>query len=204
MELAEARVAGVVIEVLRERLREEGARAIIVLEPISPEGSLLLRWCESEGLPAEAAEAPRREPGTDSIDALELERAAARSRARRIDALTANPLNRTALLLAVPPPEPLLPLGDVPASRVARWMGDWSAPGSVRALADAAGGIERLDAVLHDWLDRRVDMMAAFAALTGDAAQAVQTAFRRGRAARRATGLVPKLGWRTVGHDLRF
>lgn len=200
---ARDRARHVVTGVLRDALREFHAGALIVLRPLTPEGSLLLRWCEMADLNAEAADASPY-GGVQGLDDEELERAVARSNARHVGALVVHPVNRTALLLAAPPPEDVLPMGDVPASAIAAWAGEWSSPEAVRELADAAGGIERLDAALYAWLERREDESSAFEGIDATAADGIRSRFRRDRAARRRAGLVPKLGWRTVGHDLRY
>src|SRR5690606_16030915 len=105
------------------------------------------------------------------------------------------------LLAAAVPPEPLIPLGDLYASEVERLAGSWSAPPEVAALADLAGGIDRLDAALIEHLDRRRPAEAALASLPPAARAAVLDALETGRFARRRIGLVPKLTTRTLGVD---
>jgi hypothetical protein len=116
----------------------------------------------------------------------------------------AHPASRTALLLDAVPAAPLLPLGDVPASVVSRWTGDWTGTTGLRSLAAQAGGIDALDAGLARWLDERYDYEVALAGLPADVVQAVRQRFEAGRFGRRRAGLVPKLGHRTIGHDLRI
>jgi hypothetical protein len=127
---------------------------------------------------------------------------ARRTLARLIpDALLAHPASKTVLLLGDSlPPEPLLPLGDVWAGEIARIAGGWSAPPAVRAMAEAAGGIDRLDAALRAWVDGRDP--AALQALPAPVTARVRGAFEAGRAGRLYPRVVPKLGGRTLFVDL--
>ena len=125
-----------------------------------------------------------------------------RMRARLVaDAVPAHPASKTVLLLGGElPPEPLLPLGDLWAAEVAELAGGWSAPPSVARIAEAAGGIEALDAALAAYFDRRDPR--GLHALAPEARRAVAAALAAGRASRRWPRTVPKLGARTLGVDL--
>jgi hypothetical protein len=202
-----ARAGRVIGGVLRQAVEDAHAQGIVVLEPDSPEARLLLAWSvpalgearvwRVEGEPggAEARHgAFRRE---------ELHRAVGRVLARERNALLAHPVNKTALLLDGPvPPEPLLPLGDLYASRVAAAAGAWSGSEGLRALADAAGGIEGLDAALERLVEGRLPPQRAFADLPEAVRTDILDRWERGRFWRRRPGLIPKLGARTPGIDL--
>jgi hypothetical protein len=117
--------------------------------------------------------------------------------------LAAHPVNKTTLLLGgAPPPEPLLPLGDLYASRVAALAGGWSGPPALRRLAERAGGIAALDTALAGLLEERREAEDALAALPPEAAAEVRARLAAGRFHLRRLGLVPKLGARTPGVDL--
>lgn len=213
------RVAGVVGEVVRQAVRDAGARGVVIPDDGSPEARLTLDWCRlalgADAVlavppppPAAAATLSERAgvpPGSVPADRVleETHRFAARVAAAARDALLAHPANKTALLLSgTLPPEPLLPLGDLYASQVEDLIGGWSAPPAVRALADEAGGIARLDAALEAVVDERRPVEALPALLGEAAGRAVLHALEAGRFARRRIGLVPKLGARTLGIDL--
>lgn len=116
-------------------------------------------------------------------------------------ALSFSALNKTELLLAgVTEQADLYPLGDLYASEVAGFAEIALSP-AVAALAEQAGGIAALDAVLRALLDERRTADAAFAGVPHlhevVLARLRETAFRRAR-----IGIIPKLGARTIGIDL--
>ena len=205
----EGRIADVVGAVARQALLDYGARRVALLDDGGPEAVLaarLLVRALGEDAIVRVADVP---PGLESSlqPAGRVPEDVLRREARRLlarltpDALPAHPANKTALLLSGPlPPEPLLPLGDLWASEVAALAGGWSAPELVTGIAQAAGGIEALDAALRRWIDARDP--AGLDALPAPAADAVRRAFAAGRASRLASHVVPKLGWRTLGLDL--
>lgn len=211
-----ARLAAVVGGVVREAVRESGRRGIVLLDDGSPEAALAAAWCEAALGPdrlwrvpapsANAVAAAARWTGSASLGperlAAEVHRFQLRVRAAAERGLPAHPANRTALLLADAPPEPLLPLGDLYASQVADLAGGWHAPEPVRAMADAAGGIRVLDAALAAWLDERRAPDQALAGLPATVRAEVLAVFAAHRSGRRRLGLVPKLGGRTLGIDL--
>lgn len=191
--------------VIGQALRDAGRVAIMVMEPATFEGAWLLDLCARHGVGAR----PAPEPTAELLDALGGDEEAARlgqgdAEARRQGLLTSHPANRTALLLSPAPRALLLPLGDVPASVVDGHRGGWTAPDPVRALAEAAGGIRALDAGLHRWLDRRETFADATEGLPDAVARELRCDIRRARFFRLRAGLVPKLGHRTIGHDLQF
>lgn len=214
---AKARVGSVVAEVVRQAVRGAGAAGVVLLDDGSPEASLAREWC-ALGVGADAVW-PVRRPGANearswaaAIDAYvgdvdtvleEAHRFHCRLVAAARGALIAHPSNKTALLLgSVQPPEPLLPLGDLYASQVAALTGAWTGPQELVDLANRVGGVAVLDAALHAWLEERRPFDAVVAALGPAAAGEVRRAFDAGRFWRRRVGLVPKLGWRTLGIDL--
>jgi hypothetical protein len=193
------RVAAVVGRVAAQALAERHRARIALLDDGGPEAALAHRFLEV----ALGAKRVLRVQG-EAVEGESPWRAEERRRyeARLLDdALGAHPASKTVLLLAGElPPEPLLPLGDLWASEVAALQGGWSAPPELVALADAAGGIEALDAALR----RRVDHRDPRGLDTLPPAEAEEVGRRlaAGAAARRWPRLVPKLGVRTLGADL--
>jgi len=205
-----ARIGDAVGAVARQALADRGARRVALLDDGSPEAALAARFLAAalgnEAVVRVSAEGAEMEPllhllppGTPRE---RLEGEARRTKARLLEgALTAHPANKTELLLgAALPPEPLLPLGDLYASEVAALYGGWSASAEVRALSEAAGGVEALDAALRRWLEGRDH--SGLVTLPGNVADEVTRRFRAGRAARLGPRIVPKLGTRTLGVDL--
>lgn len=205
---AAARIAEVVGAVARQALADRGRARVALLDDGGPEARLSAHFLadrlgadrvvcvftgelETEPFARALAEDPRR-----------VEEEVRRMRARLMeDALPAHPANKTALLLGGElPPEPLLPLGDLWATDVLALEGDWSAPPEVAALAEAAGGIEVLDAALRGLIDGRDP--AALDALPAAAAARARAMLAAGSASRRYPRLVPKLGPRTLCADL--
>ncbi len=199
--LAEDRVARIVSGAVRQALVDAGASGLIVLEDETPEARLLLRWCKGHGVEASPAP-PGAAQAEDRAVALELQRAAARIEAGRRGLLLAHPVNATALWFGAVPPDPMLPLGDVPATWILAFAGACTVPDFVRELADRVGGLEELDRIAHGWLERREAFAVATRGIAKDDAAAIRRRFESARFWRRRAGLVPKLGHRTVGHDL--
>lgn len=216
-----ARIGELIGAVVRQALAARGLRRVALLDDGSPEAAwtarILAAQLGEESVVRVAAterqlepvlQALRAAPDPCTVAAAEAVDAAAaldelrRLRARLLaDALVANPANKTALLLGGPlPPEPLLPLGDLYASQVAELAGGWSAPAAVRELASAAGGVERLDAALHQRIDRRDPH--GLDGLGAELKAAIEAALARGAAARVYPCVVPKLAARTLGVDL--
>ena len=192
----ERRVASVVAAVIRHAADDAGAAGVVVLDDGSPEAGLAVRW-SVDALGSERVHAVRPSAGGDA----EAHRHAARVLAGERGALLCHPANKTALLLAPVPPEPLLPLGDLYASQVAELTGAWSAPDSVRRLAEEVGGVTVLDEILSMLLDERREPAAVLSRHPA-AGPRVMEAMTRARFWRNRCGLVPKLGARTLGIDL--
>lgn len=207
--MREARLGELVAAVARQALADAGAARVALADDGSPEAGLAARLLEGLGpdaLVRRGADAPGVEPLLHALRGLGAGERAAREAvglAARLepDALAAAPENKTVLLLSgALPPEPFLPLGDLYAGEVAELCGGWSAPEALRSLADAAGGIARLDGALRAWLDRRDP--SALDRLPAGVAEEVRLRFARGRPSRFAVRLVPKVGYRTLGVDL--
>ncbi len=204
-----ARTGEAVGAVARQTLIDRGAERVALLDDGSPEASLAAQFLAAalgnDGVVRVSVQGAEVEPLLHllppGVSRERLHEEARRLKARLDGALTAHPANKTELLLGTAlPPEPLLPLGDLYASEVAGLCGGWSASAEVRALAEAAGGVEALDCALRRWLDGRDP--AGLDALPAEAAEQVKRRFRAGRAARLAPRIVPKLGTRTLGVDL--
>lgn len=162
----EARLIGrVVAGVLEDR----GAVGVVLVSPPSwPETTLLAGWLEGAGVevripPASVVEGVARALGRDAAGEgrgpgeaweahllAEAWRAAGRSLALE-GFLPAHAVNRTALLLSHPslPPEPLLPLADLPAGRILEWTGGCTLPAPFHRLD--ARGVARLEELLASW-----------------------------------------------------
>ena len=126
------RIETIVAGVVRQAVRDAGARALIVLDDGSPEATLAHAWCAAALGPGSVALArggaiardmPRLfAPHPAGREIAAMDPATLAEEARRLEArlladvggslvLIAHPANKTALLLgAVAPPEPLLPL----------------------------------------------------------------------------------------------
>lgn len=206
-----AAMAAVVCGVAARAMEDAGATRIALVADGSPEAALAAEWLGG-GLGATAV--IRAGPAATELESLlrsaaptaapaRLRLEAVRTLARLVDdALPAFAANRTALLLGGRlPPEPFLPLGDVYASEVASLAGEWSAPEAVVELAAAAGGIARLDEALRELLERRNPR--GLEGLPEQVRPRVRALLARGRASRSWQPIVPKLGRRTIGLDLR-
>jgi hypothetical protein len=216
------RLREVVGAVARQALHDRSCSRIAVLDDGSPEADLAARWLAVElGEPHVLRVAVADAEVESVLHALGVEegqmrqasgRTAGRVRQPNIEvcrlrarldtgALLANASNKTALLLGGPlPPEPFFPLGDLYATEVGELAGGWSAPPMVEELAERCGGVERLDAALREYFDRRNP--EGLQMLREDAARMFSSALGQGQASRVFGILVPKLGSRTLGVDL--
>lgn len=202
------RVAEVIGAVARQALADRGVSRIALLDDGSPEAQLADSLLSGELGQACVSMVRGDERLAESVaEDLGMDHRRAQDEVRRMlarledDALPAHPANKTALLLGgEPPPEPLLPLGDLWATDVLALGGGWSASPQVESLADDAGGIEVLDGALRRWIDGRD--AAALDALPAEIAARVRAMLEAGSAARRYPRIVPKLGGRTLFADL--
>ena len=195
------RVARVVTEIVGAAARDARRDRLVILDGGTPEAQLLAR-CLSEGrieLPVERITSAAGEG--ESVEAL---RARARC-AAGASALLLNPVNKTvAVLWPETIAEPVLPLADLYASQVVALAEGWSAPEDARDLIRRAGGVGPVDAFLTEHLDRRVPIERAIRLIPdGAAALELRERLAAGWWWRRRLGLVPKLGGRTLGLDLR-
>lgn len=199
------RIARVIAGVLAQALDDARATDLVLLDDGSPEAGLIEAMLGPEVTARErsgrAAVQLVREPATTAASS-DLLAAWSRAAAAHPAALVAQPASKTVALLGGALPGVVLPLGDLWASQVATLSGDWSAPAHLRSLADAAGGIEALDGALQALVDRRLHPDAACAGLSAEVRGTLLALWDDTRFARRFTGLVPKLGTRTLGVDL--
>jgi hypothetical protein len=203
------RIGEIVGAVARQALADRGAARIALLDDEGPEAELAARLLAAavgaDRVVRVTAEEGDVEPLLHLAPAGNAERTRAEVRRMRArlaaDAISANPANKTALLLGGElPPEPLLPLGDMWATEVAELAGRWSAPPEVQRIAALAGGIEALDAALRAWADGRD--ASALDRLPAEAGDAVARALDAGRASRLHPRIVPKISTRTLTIDL--
>jgi hypothetical protein len=197
-------LAAVIGGVIRQTLADSRAAGLVVLEAATPEGRLLVDIAVSsigrdrvhQARPAGSGEASLAERE-------EMERMTARIAARARSFMVAHPANKTILLLGPSlPPESLLPLGDLYASDVRALMGGATLSEDVRAIADSAGGLDRLDGALAAWLEGRRSLEDALAALPETVRAAIRTRLAAKQPERRWPRCVPKLGGRTLWIDL--
>lgn len=196
MDAREGRLGAVIGGVMRQALDDARAPALVLIDDGSPESGLL------ERILAPALHDRFGVLSADGAMPADLLRAWARIATTRPGALVALAVNKTAALLGGALPGPVLPFGDVWASQVAELAGGWSAPERVRALAQSVGGIAPLDRALQALVDRRLPAVQACAGLPADQHGTLLALWEDTRFARRRTGLVPKLGPRTIGIDL--
>lgn len=191
-------VAAVIGGVVAAAARDAGRSRLIIVERGGPETGLLERCLLEAHVPL-----PVERVG-DAAGDVEVARAHAR-RAAGGGGLLLDPVNKTvAVLWPELLAEPVLPLADLYATQVRDLAGGWSAPAEARELIERAGGIDAVDAFLIRYLDERRPLDAALAGVPdAEAGRALRARLEAGWWWRRRVGLVPKLGARTLGIDLR-
>jgi len=195
----EARVGGIVVQVLREALRSRGLDGIVLGAPPSPEGELLARWCA--GGPRLVVIPEREVEPVERVlrgGAEEAWIAAARVLGARDGLLVVHPANKTRLLLGPVPAAPCYPLGDVWAGEVAGWIGNASLPPVLASVDPALAG--DVEARLRRGLEAGAGVTRALSGLDPRITAAVERSLAHGRVAGRPP-LVPKLGPWTLGLD---
>lgn len=192
------RIAAVVAGVVTAAARDACRTRLVVLGHDSPEGALLERCLAMAGvgLPVEGVPVGADDAGDD---------AHALARRRAGDAgLLLNPASKTvAVLWPETLAEPVLPLADLYASQIAGLAGGWSGPAAARDLVERAGGVEAVDRFLAAHLDERRPIEGALAGIPEPAATELRDRLAAGWWWRRRLGVVPKLGHRTLGLELR-
>jgi hypothetical protein len=202
MTLARAEIERIIGGVIRQSIEDAGALGLLVLEPDSPEGRLVVEIAAS-AIGRDRVGGTERAVEGDPVMAAEAERMRARVAARKETLVVAHPANKTSLLLSRDvPPESLLPLGDLYASQIEAMLGSATLPEDVAALAQAVGGVSVLDAALRGWLEERRPLVAALELLAPAGRPAVVERLRANRAVRRWPRRVPKLGARTLWIDV--
>jgi hypothetical protein len=196
LEQRRERIGAVIAAVLDQACRDARATGIVLLHDGTPEAALVADLIRPR-LAGRLAITAAASPALPDLIAAWAEAAASHP-----DALVAAAPNKTVALLGGAPATPLLPLADLWASQIAALCGTWSAPGNLRELAERAGGIDRLDDALSDFVDGRLPWDQTLARLGPDLAGTVLALWNDTRFARRRLGLVPKLGARTIGVDL--
>lgn len=212
----EPREARIIAEVVRGVLQDRGAGGVVLTAHPGPESDLLERWLVDAGIRVLRPSPHRVEALTGALrgvppgeggegDALlqaeECWRAAGRILARNEGFMVAGTVNRTALLLlgAEFPPEPLLPLGDMPASKILELTGACSLPGPFAPLA----GNPAIVAALDRFLAHREGRLPGDApTLAPELEGEVLGQLAAGRWALGAPVVIPRLGSRTPGPDL--
>lgn len=116
--------------------------------------------------------------------------------------LSVSAASKTDLLLGGGTAADLLPFGDLYATELATLGLPVALTENVMELATRCGGPETLDAVLQRYFNRRQRWEPAARALPADVAAEIWRALEAARFRRGRTGLVPKLGARTLGIDL--
>jgi hypothetical protein len=201
------RTGRIIAEVVAAEVRRTGCRGVVLASPPGPEAALLGRWL-GETLPL-------RRPDAGAVSDVAGALAAGGAPGRHVEALAwqvvaaaqglaqdlllLGATNKTVLLLEdAPLPARVLPLGDLWASDVARWIGDATVP---TVVGDPShGNVAIVDASLRAYLVEGVAPEVAFGPLGGDAPR-IRAALDA--AERRRRGLVvPKLEAWTAGIDL--
>ena len=204
MTAARSDLVAVIGGVIGQALADSEAAGLVVLDPGSPEGRLLIEIAGAaigRDRVIEAVDSSGTETGP--VEREEMQRMTARIMAREKGFVVAHPSNKTALLLSGNlPPERLLPLGDLYASEVATLMGSATLPADVQALADSSGGVEPLDAFLAAWLEGRRSLEDALVRLPDASRDVIAARLSAKRPERRWPRCVAKLGTRTLWIDV--
>lgn len=166
------RIERVVVGVMRNAFNEMGVGDFVV-SGAGADATLVWSWCES-----------------------------ARDSAHGTELAIVGPANKTALLLGAETRADILPLGDLYYSQVQDLAGTVTFPQQFGQLAETCGGVAALDAALQAYFDARLDWESATRRLSVPARSQLRAALDAARFRRQHSGIVPKLGGRTLGVDL--
>lgn len=198
------RIAWVVAGVVAGAARDAWRNRLLIVDDETPEAALLLDCLARGGLDLPIERVARGAPGARTGAHDDGSTHPDPRRAVTDGALLLNPANKTvAVLWPETLAEPVLPLADLYASRVALLGGDWSAPPHARETIGRAGGIEAVDAFLTAHLEERRSLDGASALLDPAGRAEMVGRLTAGWWWRRRLGVVPKLGGRTLGIDFR-
>lgn len=200
----EERLRPLVAAVVRQALADRALAGIVLIDPPGPEGRLLLRWMEAEGVEAvspDDAEAERVRERLPGRSAREAWRAVGRAWAEARGLLPASTMHKTGLLLGgEAPPERLLPLGDLYGSEVRALAGGATLPGVLSPWGE--GAMEEVDRALRDHLEAGVPWEEASRSLDPALRESVGTVLARRSRGWMRPPIIPKLSERTLGVDL--
>ncbi len=180
----EIRASRVVCTWLGAQLKLHGLKTLLVVGSETPEGLLLVRWLDQEGLAHELA------PGGRSM-----EHTVADARLDTPDLLPLLALHKSAVLLDGAPVG-LIPLGDLWAEDVCAWVGGCSLP---QGIQDGRS-LFAIEAAIREGL-RDNSLRRSLAAMQGEGNPDLETRLRRAAAFNRGP-CIPKLEAFTVGMDL--
>ncbi|MDT8340203.1 MAG: hypothetical protein RQ751_01705 [Longimicrobiales bacterium] len=194
----EARVSGIVREVLASALREGGRTGLVIGAAPGPERALLERWCR--GGPSLTTPAP--ETVAPVRAALECEAAAWMAvggvHAIRHDRLLVHPANKAMLLLGRVPLAPCYPLGDLWPCQITGWAGDATLPPVLRGLAPEVA--REVQDRLRAGLEGGGGVARALRGLDSEVVEPILAVLAGGRARARPP-LIPRLTAWTLGSD---
>jgi hypothetical protein len=204
----ETRVRTIVTDVLREHLRRRDGQAFVLDGLDTPERRLLAEWLLAAGLPLRDPDPERVEAVADALAGADAEpevtrRAAIAAVVRCMvgaDGLVALSCETRTTLVLDGATVAVAPLGGVPASIVAGWVGDATLPALLRGRDP--GLLGPLDEALSRFFDRGEPLGGALADLPPDLARDVKTRLERVGVPAARPPLVPKVGGWTPGHDL--
>lgn len=199
MTAEEARIRGVVLEVLEEALRSDRLDGLVMAAPPSPEAGLLARWVQGR-IRLEVPAAHRVRTVADALDTpLEGAWAAAgiaQGLHRRL--LPVHPAGKARLLLDPVPRVPCYPLGDLWSRELRAFAGEATLPAVLAAMS--RDDADRTEEALRAGLDGGLGVDRATEGLEPEVAVAIRAAIRAGRTLARPP-LVPKTGRWTLGID---
>ena len=214
-QVREVRIRNIIVGVMREALRTTEAPGVVLGES-GPEGALLTRWLQEEGIslqtPSQEAIQLSREILTPSYREDPEARPrrysspiglAARALAERKGLLLLGTATKTMLLLSPSPPwEQILPLGDVFASELLDLEGECTIPPVLDGVDVQT--LRAVDDGLQSYLENGIGIQDALVTVTQPLRDEVAEALALARRGWHPHPLVPKLRSHTLGIDLDF